>query len=171
MKCFFPVANFSAFFFPKVRSKKTKQNKTKQNKTNKQNKTKVLSSFCNFSTFHFQFSTFPFAIFLVFFSIFIPFLFFLASFLPVGQQNFASQKSRGGGHSATLQWVKVFSVLRVYPNPITMLCFVRYFKTLLGFMLFLFCFVFVGNHCATIILLFVQTEVFHCQCHLLLPKS
>ena len=51
---------------------------------------KVLSSFCNFSTF-------PFTIFLLFFSIFTPFPFFLASFFPVGQQKFPGQKSWGGG--------------------------------------------------------------------------
>ena len=33
-------------------------------------KSEVLSSFCNFSSFHFPFSTFPFSIFLLFYSIF-----------------------------------------------------------------------------------------------------
>ena len=46
-------------------------------KSEKQKKKRVLSSFCNFSTFHFQLSTFPFTIFLFFFSIFTPFPFFL----------------------------------------------------------------------------------------------
>ena len=62
--------------------------------TNKQRK-KVLSSFCNFSTFYFPFFTVPFTVFLLFFSIFNPFPFFLASFFPVGQQKFPGQKSRG----------------------------------------------------------------------------
>ena len=47
----------------KNKKQKKKQNKTKQNK-------KILSSFCKFSSLHFQFSTFPFSIFLLFFSIF-----------------------------------------------------------------------------------------------------
>ena len=56
-------------------------------------KKKVLSSFCNLSSFHFQFSTFPFSLFLPFCSIF-PCL--LASLFLVGQQKFPSQKSLGG---------------------------------------------------------------------------
>ena len=79
---------------------KTKQNKTKQNKTKNKtktnknktktnkNKNKVLSSFCNFSSFHFQFSTFP--------SFLLHFPFCLASIFPVGQQKFSRQKSLGG---------------------------------------------------------------------------
>ena len=87
--------NFSGFW--KVKSKK-KQNKTKnkkqktkeQNKTKKQNKKeKILSSFFNFSSFHFQFfhPLFPFPSFL------LQFPFFLASLFSVGQQKFPGQKS------------------------------------------------------------------------------
>ena len=53
---------------------------------------KVLSSFYNFSSFHFQFSTFPFWIFLLFFSVFP---FFLPSLFPVGQQKFPGEKYQG----------------------------------------------------------------------------
>ena len=51
-------------------------------KVRRQKKKKVLSSFCNFSTFPF--------------TIFTPFPFFLASFFPLGQQKFLGQKSLGG---------------------------------------------------------------------------
>ena len=54
-------------------------------------KKKVLSSFCNFSPFHFQFSTFPFLIFFFFSN----FPFFLASLFPVGQQKFPGEKCQG----------------------------------------------------------------------------
>ena len=66
-----------------------KSDKQKKKKKKKKEK-KVLSSFFNFSTFHFQFSTIPFTIFLLSFSIFTPFPFFPCLFL---QQKFPGQKS------------------------------------------------------------------------------
>ena len=92
VKCFFPVENFH-FGSPKTNLSGFEKWEAKKKK--KKKKKKVLSSFCNFSTFHFQFSTFPFTIFLLFFSIFTPSHFFLASFFPVGQQKFPNQKSLG----------------------------------------------------------------------------
>ena len=62
VKCFFPVEN-SHFGRPKPNI----------HHFQKWEKKKVLTSFYNFSFFHFQFSTFPFTIFLLFFSIFSPF--------------------------------------------------------------------------------------------------
>ena len=89
-----PKSNFCGFVWKEKTKNPPKTNKTKQNK--KQNKTKqnkkILSSFCNFSSLHFQFSTFPFSIFLLFFSIFP---FFLASLFPVGQQKFTIEKCWG----------------------------------------------------------------------------
>ena len=76
----FPGRKFSGF--EKCKAKKKKKKKKKKRKEKKKEK-KVLSSFCNFSTFHFQFSTFPFTSFLLlFFSIFTPFLFFPCLFFP-----------------------------------------------------------------------------------------
>ena len=84
-----PKTNLSGFL--KVKSKQTnKQTNKKQTKTNNNKQKKVLSSFSNFSSFHFQFSTFPFSFSLLFCSV-SPF--FLGSLFPVGQQKFAGQKS------------------------------------------------------------------------------
>ena len=80
----FPVENFH-FGRPKTNFSGIEKWKAKKKK-------EVLSSFCNFSSFHFQFSNFPFSIFLLFCSIFS---FFLASLFPVGQQKFPCQKSLG----------------------------------------------------------------------------
>ena len=77
MKCFFLVENFH-FGRPKSNFSGFEKWKAKKKKKKK----KVLSSFCNFSTFHFQFSTFPFTIFLLFFSISTPFPFFPCLLFP-----------------------------------------------------------------------------------------
>ena len=66
VKCFFPSEN-SHFGRPKT-------NFSHFEKWQASTKKKVLSSFCNFSSFHFQYSTFPFSIFLLFCSIFPFFL-------------------------------------------------------------------------------------------------
>ena len=86
LKCFFPIEN--------VHFGRPKTNFSGFEKWGKKRKKKVLSLFCNFSTFHFQFYTFLFTVFLLFFSIFTPFPFFCTSFFPVGQK-FPCQKSLG----------------------------------------------------------------------------
>ena len=86
---------------PKQISVVLKSEKQKQinNKKIKKKKKKVLSLFCNFSTFHFHFFTFPFTIFLPFFSIFTPFPFFPCLFFP-GRSAEISRSEVSGGHSA-----------------------------------------------------------------------
>ena len=88
VKCFFPIENFHfggpKTNFPgfwKVRSKKKK---------------KVLSSFCNFSTFHFQFYTFPLQ-FSFFSSKFFPlFSFFPCLFFPSRSAEISQSEVSGG---------------------------------------------------------------------------
>ena len=90
--CFFPVEN-SHFGRPKTNFSGLKSEKKERRRRRRRRREKVLSSFCNFSSFHFQFSTFPFSIFLLFFSIF---QYFLASLFPVCQQKFPVENCQGG---------------------------------------------------------------------------
>ena len=94
VKCFFPVAN-SHFGRPKTNFRCFQKWKAKKKKK------KVITSFLNFSYFHFQFSTFlfQFSIFLLFFSIFSPFPFFPCLSFPDTSPKI-SRSEVSGGHSA-----------------------------------------------------------------------
>ena len=89
-------------------------------KRRRRRKKKVLSSFCDFSTFHFQFYTFPFTIFLIFFYIFTPFPFFPCLFFP-GRLAEISRSEVSGGHSAPLlrhwEWTVLGRKLYIHIFP------------------------------------------------------
>ena len=101
VKWFFPVEN-SHFGRPKTNFSGFGKWKGKEKKEKK-----GLSSFCNFSPFHFQFSTFLFSIFRLFYSIF-PCLSF------PGRSTEISQSEVSGGHSAPCLLHHCFCAVCVY---------------------------------------------------------